>query len=578
MLEFLRKSATSLFAWLILILLAVVFGFSFGLPSDSLTFGKTKFVSVHGESIGEEEYRYEFNAIRRIVRIPQDARYQELMGLKEEVLEGTIERELLADIAGELGLGATLHDAEDLTLAGQSIVLGQTYEWLGGLEFNYDLFTKSFLPALQVSEKQYLEIQRREILARTLRDVLGGGVAVSEGELRAIYEDNANRISLRYARYSPTSFGELVDPSKEQIEAYLEKNRDALKAELAKQESRFSKLPKQARVWVLAVDRLGPPGDASGDAKNKIAAARARLKKGEDFRTVAREVSTHETARRGGDFGWASESAGTGLDPAIDAALPGLADGEPSEAIEGDTAIWLVKVSGRREGDVPEDDALLELAEEAIKREQGRALAATAADEDLAQLSGGAPLTDVFSGGAALPGGEDIENAGAPKDANDKGVNKVELRDTGSFAKGEPIPGLGQVPAIVEAVWAAEADQGMLPQTFEVGDDVVLVGVESKEAATDAGFAEVRPQIYRQVVRAKANMVNSRWANRQCLEAKGRGDITASEDKIAKLVTYEDSATKDAEGKPSMKPYAVCDRVGMRGGLLRPGIDLGGGE
>src|SRR6185503_17188445 len=84
MLEFLRKSATSLFAWLILILLAVVFGFSFGLPSDSLSFGKTKFASVYGESIGEEEYRYEFNAIRRIVRIPQDARYQELMGLKEE--------------------------------------------------------------------------------------------------------------------------------------------------------------------------------------------------------------------------------------------------------------------------------------------------------------------------------------------------------------------------------------------------------------------------------------------------------------------------------------------------------------
>ncbi|HET6583784.1 MAG TPA: SurA N-terminal domain-containing protein [Nannocystaceae bacterium] len=569
MLEFLRKSATSLFAWLILILLAVVFGFSFGLPSDSLTFGKTKFASVHGESIGEEEYRYEFNAIRRIVRIPQDARYQELMGLKEEVLEGAIERDLLAEIAEGLGLAATVHDAEDLTLAGQSIVLGQTYEWLGGLEFNYDLFTKSFLPALQVSEKQYLELQRREILARTLRDVIASGVAISEGELRAIYDENANRISLRYARYSPAFFGELVDPSKSQIEGYLEKNRDALKAELAKQESRFSKLPKQARVWVISVDK----GDASGDAKGKIDAARARLAKGEDFRAVAREVSTHETARRGGDFGWVSETAGTGIDPAIDAALPGLADGELPDVIEGETAIWLVRVTGRREGDVAEDDALLELAEEGFKREQGRSLAAAAAEEDLAQLAGGAALTDVFSGGAALPGGEDIENAGAKKDAA-----KVELRDTGSFSKGEPIPGLGSVPAIVEAVWAAEADQGMLPQTFEVGDDLVLVGVESKEEATDAGFAEMRPQIYRQVVRAKANMVNSRWANRQCLEAKGRGDISVSDDKVAKLVTYENSATKDAEGKPQMKPYAVCDRVGMRGGLLRPGIDLGGGE
>jgi len=569
MLDFLRKSATSVFAWLILIVLALGFGLTFGLPTDNITMGKATYVSVHGESIGDEEYRYEFNAIRRIARIPQDERFQALIGMKEEVLEASIERELLAELATGMGLSATLRDAEDLTLSGQSIVLGETYEWLGGLEFNYDLFTKSFLPPMQVSEKQYLEYQRKELLARTLRDIVGSGVAVSEGELRRIYDEGANRISLRYARYSPIAFGELVDPSKTQIDAYIETHGDALKAELTKQGARFSKLPKQARVWVLSVDK----GDASGDAAGKIASARARLVKGEDFRAVAREISTHDTARRGGDFGWVSESAGTGIDPAVDAALPTLADGKLSEAIEGDKAIYLVQVGGRREGDVPEEDALRELAEEAIKREQGRTLATTAAEEDLAQLASGAPLTEVFAGGAALPGGEDIENAGAKRDPA-----KVELADTGSFSKGEPIPGLGPVPAIADAVWAAEPDQSMLPQTFEVGDDVVLVGVESKEAATDAGFAEARPLIYKQLVRGKAQMVNARWAHRECLEAKGRGDISASEDKIAKLVSYAQPEAKDGTPPPQPKPYTVCDRVGMRGGLLRPGVDLGGGE
>jgi peptidyl-prolyl cis-trans isomerase D len=570
MLDFLRKSATSVFAWLILIVLALGFGLTFGLPTDTISMGKNKYVSVHGESIGDDEYRYQFQAIRRIARIPQDERFQAMIGVKEEVLEASIERELLAELATEMGLGATVRDAEDLTISGQSIVLGETYEWLGGLEFNYDLFTKSFLPALQVSEKQYLEYQRKELLARTLRDIVGAAVSVSEGELRSVYEENANRISLRYARYSPIEFGDLVDPSKAQIDAYAEKNAEALKAELGKQGARFSKLPKQARVWIISVDK----GDASGDAAGKIASARARLVKGEDFRSVAREVSTHDTARRGGDFGWASESAGTGIDPAVDAALPTLEDGKVSPAIEGDKAIYLVQVTGRREGDVPEDEALRELAEEAIKREQGRVLATTAAEEDLAQLSGGAALTEVFAGGAALPGGEDIENAGAKRDPA-----KVELADTGSFAKGEPIPGLGPVPAIADAVWAAEPDQSMLPQLFEVGDDLVLVGVESKEAATDAGFAEARPLIYDQMVRGKAQMVNARWAHRECLEAKGKGDISASEEKVAKLVTYAQPETKEGEPPPpAPKPYTVCDRVGMRGGLLRPGVDLGGGE
>ena len=73
-------------------------------------------------------------------------------------------------------------------------------------------------------------------------------------------------------------------------------------------------------------------------------------------------------------------------------------------------------------------------------------------------------------------------------------------------------------------------------------------------------------------------MVNAKWAHRECLEAKGRGDISASEDKVAKLVSYTQPETKDGTPPPQPKPYVVCDRVGMRGGLLRPGVDLGGGE
>jgi hypothetical protein len=39
MLDFLRRSATSVFAWIILGVLALVFGLSFGLPSENLTLG-----------------------------------------------------------------------------------------------------------------------------------------------------------------------------------------------------------------------------------------------------------------------------------------------------------------------------------------------------------------------------------------------------------------------------------------------------------------------------------------------------------------------------------------------------------
>ena len=107
MLDFLRRSATSVFAWLILGVLALAFGLSFGLPSFSLTLGPEKYVKVHGEGVGDEEFRYEIALAGRYGRIPKDAETQEAYGAREEVLEGVIERILLGeDRPRTSGLGA----------------------------------------------------------------------------------------------------------------------------------------------------------------------------------------------------------------------------------------------------------------------------------------------------------------------------------------------------------------------------------------------------------------------------------------------------------------------------------------
>ncbi|MBX7079447.1 MAG: SurA N-terminal domain-containing protein [Nannocystaceae bacterium] len=618
MLDFMRRSASSVFAWLVLGALALVFGLQFGLPSDSLSFGKKSYAKAFGESIGEDEYRFQLNLIRRAVPIPKDARFQQMIGLKEEVLETAIEREVLVDRAHTLGLEATVKDAEDLVLAGHFVVLGETLDWLdayGEPAFNYGLFTKSFLAGLQVSEPKYLELQRRELLARTMRDVVIGSAAVSEGELRQAYEEGANRINLRYARYEPLRFGELVDPSAEEIEAYLGAHRDALLQQYQSQGSRFAKLPKQSRVWVIALDKPAPaaaddgtppgsepegskppeaepegtkPKDGTGDAKpakpskpkkgqpadplaavrEQLQSARTRIVGGEDFRKLARSLSRHESAARGGEIGWVSETTGTGVDPAVDAAVPGLELGKVSEVIEGDKALFLVLVRQRREGDIAEADALPELAEEGVRREKGLALARTAAQEDLDMIAGGAALTDVFAGGSALGGEGGIEQAG--RDAR----RKVQLDETGSFAKGETVPGLGPAPAIVAAAWATAPDQGLMPEVFEVGNDLVLAGVVEKSEATDAGFAAARPELYEQAVRRKGNLVVAKWTQRQCIEGKARGDVHDNTELVAKLMTYE---SQGEDGAPPSKPYELCDRVGNRGGLLRSAAGRRGG-
>lgn len=579
MLNFFRRTASSVFAWIILGVLALVFGLSFGPASDNLSLGTGSYVKVHGESLGDEEFRFQANLIERVVQIPKDARFQQMLGLKEEILDAAVEREVLYDAGRDLGLQATDADAEELVLAGQFIVLGETLDWLGNLAFNYDIFKKSFLAGLQISEPNYLDLQRRELLARTVRDLIAASVVVSEGELRAAYDDDANRLSLRYARYEALRFGDLVDPTPAEIEAFRAANLEDLRKQFTSQGSRFAKLPKQARVFLLEVRKPEPADDADATAaaerdkaaQTTIQAARKRIEGGEDFRKVAREVSQHESSVRGGELGWVAQSSGSGVDPAVDTQLATLEVGKVSDVIDGSKALYLVLVRERREGDIDEAGALPELAEEGVRRSKGRELARAAAEEDLAAIAAGAALTDVFAGGSALGGDAGIEQAGT--DAR----RKVRLDETGSFAKGTPAPGLGQAPDILAAAWAATPDQSLLDQVFTVGDDLVLVGVVEKTEANDAGFAEARGELYRAAIARKAELVTAAWTKRRCIEAKAKGEISANEGRVARLMTYETKL--DAEAKEIIRPYEICDRVGDRGGKLRMGFGGGpGGE
>jgi len=553
MLDFLRRSATSVFAWIILGVLAIVFGLSFGLPTDTLYFGTQPLVNVFGERIDDQSYRFQYNLIRRFLPVPKDARFQQMIGFKEEVLEAAIEREVLREAGEQMGLAATTKDAEDLVANGHIIVLGDTYDWLGDLNFDYELFSNAFLRPLQASETSYLEEQRDEWLARTVRDVVESSVMVPEGELRKRYEEEANRLSLRYIRFGFSDYAQLVDPKPADIDGWLEKHKIALQAEYAKQGARFLKLPPQASVSVIQVSPPAAPQEPTADASapasaapsvdEVAAAARQRIVAGEDFRVVAREVSAHESGRAGGSLGWITVKAGTGLGAAVDTAVQELgAEGLSDVLADGDDR-WIVRVSDTREGDVPESDALRELAEEAIKLAQGRALAEQAATEALGRVRGG-------------------------------DTTGLEVRESGLFAKGEPAPGLGEVPELVDSAWSAKPEDGFLDRVFTSSDAALLADLERKEEGTDEGYLAVRSDLYAEAKRLKSSQVMAAWAGYRCRDGKDRGHITSAPEKIERILTYTGEAEAPA---PTQEPYEVCARVGRRGGLLRSSLFGRGG-
>lgn len=583
-------------SWLILGAIAVAMGITFGGPSDMLSGGGVSGVAeVYGEDIRQEDFRLQLSMATRFGLMPKGNAGRKALGANEELIDGAIERLLLVHEGEKMGLAATKTEAEDIVIEGHVMLFGFRLDRLAPEDtFSNDLFQNSWLKSLGVVEKNYLEHQSDEFLAQTVRDLVSASVVVPESELWKQYEKTANTISLRYARYDFADFTGLADPSPERIDAYIAENTDALEKRYESQKSRFTALPRQVRLSLIQVD-------AGDEAKTALEATKATLTDSATFAAAAKAQSTHETAPRSGNFGWIDEAgdASSGLPEAVTAALPDLADGTVSDVIEADGSLWLLRAEARREGDVPKEDALKELAAEDLRDEIGKELAMRAAAEDQDAVTAGNALTDVFSqpgalGETTLFGGKPIEaipvegeSEGEKKEGDEaapaaadpiagRSRPKAEMQSTGPVPKGQQIRGLGLVPDLMDDAWAHEGEAELLGEIYEVPGAVVLAGVESKKEATKEDFAEQRALLESNMRRLKARDVLKAWTQRRCTEAVARKDIKVSEETVKRLTTY-DTSDETKEGEEPEVPestYTVCSRVGARGGLLTRRLGL----
>ena len=103
-------------------------------------------------------------------------------------------------------------------------------------------------------------------------------------------------------------------------------------------------------------------GDGAGEAASALA---ARLKKGEDFETLAREHSTSGSRTVGGDLGRVEPAD---LNPALSDAIADLRPGEVSAPLAVDGSYWILKVRERLADEVTAFDQVKERIQEDLSR------------------------------------------------------------------------------------------------------------------------------------------------------------------------------------------------------------------
>src|SRR6476646_11850058 len=218
MLQAMRRNSRHAIIYVLFGILIAAFVISFG--PGSRGFGYTGVSSAYaakvgGSTVSEQDFHFAYVALGGTQYPPQVARERRL---KEFVMDRLIERELFAEEAKRLGYDVSNKEAEDQIYAGKMIVMGvprrvDSYVYKDG-KFDYERFKMVAQNQLGVSVVRFIEIERRELLADKMRELLKVGTKVSPDEVKADYDAKGTQVNLDFVRYSPRRFeDEIADPT-----------------------------------------------------------------------------------------------------------------------------------------------------------------------------------------------------------------------------------------------------------------------------------------------------------------------------------------------------------------------------
>lgn len=517
--------------------------------------------SIDGECVTPKDYYAEFGLVVPRGMSPKQVK---TYGLRKQVLDGIIERELLTAEAHRLGLSVDEESVKKELRLGRAHVslpaatalrFGSMLDLVSadetGIErdlvrelpvvdpktgeIDDDLYSRVVRSTTNRSPKEFLKMQVRELLAARMRDLVRSRIRVSDEEAFDAFMREKSKAVVRFVRLDPEWFGRYaVDTSDAAVDRFIATHGAEVDEAWKKQS------PKWKADCPLAAEIVLPFQEGITEAqksllKDKIDAARARLDQGVDFAQVAKEISVGPTAVTGGDIGClTAEAYGEGAD-ILAKALEGLASGVASPVVDTKTGYHVVTSRGRlAAADV----------ETAGKRAAARALLVASASEAAAKevgkklitaVQGGARLDDALQ--AALPGlvlargqpkSKEAKVGTASEDPalSDPRVPKTEV--SAPFGvDGEPIPGLFGGPSLGKMAFDLGKVDDVHPEPVATPGGLVVLQLKEKTMATREEFSGQKGDTVRRMEIIKQSDALSRYVAR--LRRDRQDKITVNE-------------------------------------------------
>jgi peptidyl-prolyl cis-trans isomerase D len=483
---------------------------------------------VRGRCIEPKEYQAELmlTAPGRIF----EASVLKAYGVRRAVLDGLVERTLLVQDADRLGITISEEDLDNELVAGRAHVSlpvesARMYgNWLGlGVDlvrrlpvtnpetkaFDYKIYDRKVREFSNRSPTEFKAMQKEELVAARMRDLVRSRVRIGEEEAFATYQREKATVTVRFATFRRAWFARhVLDTSPAAVDAWAKTHKEEIDRVFDTRKSQYLPECRAARLLFVKV----PPGagdDQKGEARTKIEGALDRAKKGEDFGKIARHDSDDPSAAEGGMIGCFQRGAKP--KPVEDAAFA-LGAKEISNVVETTTGFYVVKIDAIYRDADAETFGRQDTAKELMQTHEGEAMAAETAKKVLTAVKSGAKFDAAVA--EALPA---APKSKAGKDKNDKGkdapatdagdvsdIDRPRVEVSAPFnSNGDPIQGVSSGQSVAQIAFKLEKDGAVPDDLVKLDDGYAVIQLKEKNPASKQQFESERDAFIAAMLAAK---------------------------------------------------------------------------
>ena len=529
MLDFVRTKQKSLLIKIAfaLIILSFVIGYTMlTAPTDqSPARGGDVAARINGTEISYTAYQSAYSNLYNLYQsIYQDnfnATLEEQLNLPRQAMQQLIEEMLLVQEAQKLGMEVSKQELVD------SIAGYEAFQING--QFNRDRYLQ-VLNYQRMTPEQFENAQRRQILTQKMRERLQQGISVSEEELRDAFHEENDTVNLSYVWLTPELVETKVEVTEEGLGNFFQENiedfripekvsirylqfdperyQDQIGAFNDDELERYYRrhldqyeIQEQVKAAHILLKIPEDADEATVTKRRELAdSLLAQLRDGADFAQLARAHSDDQSnADDGGELGYFKRGV---MVSEFEEAAFSLNPGELSEIVRTPFGFHIIRVSEHIQPGVKPLVDVIDQVKQGLTEEKARQLAYEKAMDayNINRKSG------------------DLDNAAA---GNDLGV-----KESGLFAAGGPIDGIGRQTEISQAAFTLEP--GELARPVQTDQGIVLFTLKDRQDSYLPELAEVRPRVEQAYRRQQATTLARELADQLLDAARQANDLTTA--------------------------------------------------